>query len=218
MGNSTALINIGLYTMSGFATIGTTMVNQPNPPGAASTMLNQISGLTTNFAALLPLAASPASTPLSTQTPVIDLSANNGLIGYGDSYSGNALTDLYNNVLSSVSQGNGATAATPQNFVFIITDGVDDTYSSSCTWGHCVSAFNSANCANLQTKATVGVIYTTYNVIYTNNDPLQGLDNRYAALVDPIAANITPALRACASSNLFYLEATDGPAIATGMQ
>ena len=78
--------------------------------------------------------------------------------------------------------------------------------------------FNSANCTNLKTKATVGVIYTTYNVIYTNNDPAQGLNGRYSTLVDPIAANIAPALQNCASSNLFYFEATDGPAITTGMQ
>ena len=39
----------------------------------------------------------------------------------------------------------------------------------------------------------------------------------YAALVNPFAASIAPALQACASSPTYYYEASDGPAITTGM-
>ncbi len=62
------------------------------------------------------------------------------------------------------------------------------------------------------------MIYTTYNPIYANNDSTQGLDGDYAALIAPISSQIAPALQACASSPLFYFEASDGPSITTGMR
>jgi Flp pilus assembly protein TadG len=219
------LIQIGLYTMGGFANQAppgpdTQPIpsNQPNAPSGAANMLYTVSNLTSNFSNLASLTATPASSPLSSNTPVVHIDSNAGNVGWGDSLSSTALTQFYNTVLSSTTNGTGATSSTPQNFVFIVTDGVEDYTSSGCTWTHCTGTIDPTVCAQLKTKATVGVIYTTYNTIYTNNVSTQGLDNRYVALVQPIAAQIAPALQACATSSLFYFEATDGPAILTGMR
>jgi hypothetical protein len=217
-GGSASLIKIGLYTMSGFATFGSTTVNMSNPPSNAATMLNTISSPTSNFTTLLPMAESPASTPLSSQSPVINLGANNGTIGYGDSYFSNSLDEFNNTVLWNVTNGSGVSASSPQNYVFIITDGVNDTYSTSCVDTHCTSVLDSSLCTQMQSKATVGVIYTTYNKIYLNNNSALGLDFRYSALIDGLSSQIAPALQACASSSNYYFEASDGPAITTGMK
>ncbi len=216
-GGSASLTNIGLYTMSGFATYGSTTVNMTSPPSNATTMLNTISSPTSNFITLLPIAESPASTPKSSQTPVINLGANNGTVGYGDSYFTNSLDEFNNTVLQNVTNGSGVNANSPQNYVFIITDGVSDTYSSSCFDTHCTSVLDSSLCTQMKSKATVGVIYTTYNTIYLNNNSAQGLDPRYSGLIAPIVSQIAPALQACASSSSYYFEASDGPAITTGM-
>ncbi len=217
-GGSSSLINIGLYTMSGYAAFGSTSTTMSSPPSAQSNMLNVISAPTSNFTNLALMAASPASKPLTSTSPVIGLGANNGSVGYGDSYPANSLDQFRTSVFSTVSNGTGASAAQPQNFVFIVTDGVSDKYSPICGFTHCTTPFDSAYCDALKSKATVGVIYTTYNQIYQNNDPAQGLDFRYSGLIAPIASRIAPALQACATSSLYYFEAADGPAITAGMQ
>jgi Flp pilus assembly protein TadG len=222
-GGPSNLIQIGLYTMSGFAALPETTANTSGPPSGQTNMLNAISPPTSNFKTLLPMTATPASSPLSSATPVVDLGDNNAA-GYGDSYMSNAnnqnqnsLSQFYSSVLTTATNGSGATPTTPQNFVIIITDGVDDEYGN-CAFTHCVAPLDPTLCAQLKTKATVGVIYTTYNPIYTNNDPTQGLDFRYTGLIQPLASQIAPALQACASSPLFYFEASDGPSITTGMR
>jgi len=219
-GGSSTLIQIGLYTMSGYASYGTTANQMITQPLLESTMINTIASPTSNFSALTTLASSPASTPSSSQTPTIGLGANNGTVGYGDSYmsntGSNSLDAFYNTVLSGVSNGSGINASSPQNYVFIITDGVNDN-TGACVDGHCTSVFNNTYCKTLQTKATVGVIYTTYNPIYKYNNQSNGYDQRYSDLIAGLSSNIAPALQSCATSNLYYYEASDGPAITTGM-
>ncbi len=139
-GGASNLIQIGLYTMSGFAAVSPTASDMPSPPTDPN-MLNIISNPTSNFTSLLPMAATPSSSPFTSATPAVDLGDNNGSVGYGDSYFSNALNQFYNNVLSLTNNGSGATPATPQNFVIIVTDGVDDEYSTSCTDTHCTKAF-----------------------------------------------------------------------------
>ena len=183
-------IKIGLYTMSQDPTVS-------SPP-----YINTVAPLSSNYSAL------------STAAAMIDL-GNNNSGGIGDTNFPSQLSNFNSLILAA--NGTGATAASPLNYVFIITDGVEDTYSGGCTDTHCTSVFDSTQCTPLKSKATVGVIYTTYLPIYYANGTSGTQDAAYAALVNPFAANIAPALQACASSATYYYEASDGPAITTGM-
>jgi hypothetical protein len=183
-------IKIGLYTMSQDPTVS-------NPP-----YLNTVAALSSDYSLL------------NTEAATIDL-GNNTAGGIGDTNFPSELSTFNNLILTA--NGTGATAGSPLNYVFIITDGVEDTYSPSCTDTHCTAVFDSAQCNPLKAKATVGVIYTTYLPIYYANGTGGTQDAAYSALVNPFAANIAPALQACASSSTYYYEASDGPAITTGM-
>jgi hypothetical protein len=186
-------IKIGLYTMSEDPTV------TPHP------YINTVSALSSNY------------TTLATDATNIDL-GNNTNAGYGDSNFPEQLSTFNANILPAVGSGTAGTAANPINYVFIITDGVTDIPGSNCTDGHCTSVFDSSQCASLKAKATVGVIYTTYLPIYQNNNTGGTLDASYAALVAPFVNNIVPALEACASSQQYYFEASNGPQITAGMQ
>ena len=180
-------IQIGIYTMS-------------NDPVTHST-LNTISPPSSNFS------------QLTTDAATIDLD-NNTSAGIGDS---NFALSLGNFANQLPAQGDGSSASKPLNYVFIITDGAQDT-PGSCTSGHCVTSFNPANCNAIKDKASMGVIYTTYLPIYANNNAANGLEVNYSQLVAPIVGQIPGNLQACASSPSLYYEATDGPGIVAELQ
>ena len=155
-------------------------------------------------------------TTLSTQVQTnMDLGANNGG-GSGDTGFNNSLDYFVKNVLPA--QGDGSSPTSPINYVFLITDGISDVPGGSCKDGHCTGAFNDTNCTPIRAKATVGVIYTTYNPIYNTNSPASGLVQTYKDLVQPWINAVPGNLQACASGSQFYFEASDGPAITTAMQ
>ncbi len=180
-------IKIGLYTMNKDPTNGI--------------LVNTVVSPSTNY------------TGLSTSAATIEL-GNNVSGGSGDSDFTNQLT-AFNALLPA--NGSGASAVSPLNYVFIVTDGLTDT-PGGCTSGHCTSAFDANLCTTLKSKATVGVIYTTYLPLYNNNNPAAGLEANYSNLAAPYVAQIPTNLQSCASSSTYYYEASDGPAISTGMQ
>jgi hypothetical protein len=181
-------IKIGLYTMS------------DNP--VSGTLLNTVSAPSSNYTSLTSLAAT------------IDL-GNNVTGGDGDSDFVDQLSQ-FNTILPA--NGSGASASSPLNYVFIVTDGLIDTPGSGCTSGHCTGAFSPSYCTNLKAKSTVGVIYTTYLPIYNQNKSANGYETNYTSLVLPYVNNIAPNLENCATSSSYYFEASDGPAISTAMQ
>ena len=181
-------IKIGLYTMS------------ENP--VSGTLLNTVSAPSSNYTSLTSLAAT------------IDL-GNNVTGGDGDSDFVDQLSQ-FNTILPA--NGSGASASSPLNYVFIVTDGLIDTPGNGCTSGHCTGAFSPSYCTNLKAKSTVGVIYTTYLPIYNQNKSANGYETNYTSLVLPYVNNIAPNLENCATSSSYYFEASDGPAISTAMQ
>jgi Flp pilus assembly protein TadG len=187
-------IQIGLYAIS---------LN----PTTASSYINTVASPSTNYSNLTSLAST------------LSLGANNSG-GTGDSTFSTSLTDFYSTVLGP--QGTGASPTSPLNYVFLVTDGVQDVYGASCTSGHCVQALNPSLCTNIKQSATLGVIYTTYNAIYNANNAANGYETNYAALVQPIAANISPNLQACATpstqSTTYFYEAADGATLIADMQ
>ncbi len=190
-------IKIGLYTMNEDPTNGT--------------LVRTISNPSTNYTNLANLAAT------------INL-GNNNSGGSGDS----DLPDQITNFISTsniAANGSGASAASPQNYVFIVTDGLTDV-PGACTSGHCTGVLSASNCSTLKTKATVGIIYTTYNAIYnyvwsssaSQYIPGTTYESNYTSLAAPYMSSIPSSLQSCASSSIYYYKADDGPGITAGMQ
>jgi Flp pilus assembly protein TadG len=169
----TNLVSFALYLLQAGA---------PNPSQPLTTLTNA----TFNYAAL------------KSSATQIGLGNNVPDVGYGDSDFFASMGALTNAVPAS---GNGVTAQTPAQYVFLMTDGVMDYFNSKCTWGHCTGPFNPAWCDALKAKGvTVGVIYTTYLPMPT--------DGRYQVLVAPFASQIQPKIAACATAGWYY-EASD---------
>ena len=191
-------IKIGLYTIS----------HDPN----TGAYYNVISPPSTDYSALTNMASG------------IDLGGNNQY-GYGDTDFNDELPDMYNLVLAgsgiptnAPANGDGATPQAPQNFVFIITDGLSDSSGASIN-NHPTAAFDPSLCTSLKKVATVGVIYTTYNTIYNQNNSSAGFEGNYSALVAPYVNQIPSNLMSCTSDpSQYYFQATDGPDIVSRMQ
>ena len=175
MQGSSGMISFGLYALQGGA---------PNDPAEPSLPLTVISTPSTNYAALV------------TAANAIDLGPNTSA-GIGDTDYIDSMPALTAIVPTS---GTGVSAATAQQFVFLMTDGVQDIYGN-CTDTHCTQAFDPAQCTALKNKGvTVGVIYTTYLAMPT--------EQTYRDLVAPFASSLAPNLQSCASTGWFY-QATD---------
>ena len=181
-------IKIGLYE-----------INQDPNTGNS---YNQITGPSSDY------------TDLLKQADNIDLGDNQPK-GIGDTDFNAELTS-FGKTLSG--NGAGTSPDSPLNYVFIITDGLSDIYGSCFGGTHCTGPFDPTLCDPLKSKATVGVIYTTYIPIYNGNDPNSGFEANYTKLVLPYVAQIAPNLKKCASSSSFYFEAIDGPAIDVGIK
>lgn len=160
---------------------------------------------------------------LTTAAGTINLGNNNGN-GRGDTDYLNELA-AFNTALTTagiLNNGSGASATSPLNYFFIITDGLADTYGPCHGfYYHCTSAIDPLNCLPLKSKGTVGILYTTYAPIWKNNNPAAGvLDQSYIDLVSQpgIDAQIRPNLQSCASSASTFFEAQYGPDIVTQMQ
>ncbi len=157
------------------------------------------------------------TTSLSSYASVSISLGNNTSSGVGDTDFTDQITNFTTNYLQA--QGTGASSSSPLNYVFLITDGLSDV---SCTtggyYGHCAAAFSPSLCQQMKSKATVGIIYTTYLPIYANNTPSNGYEVAYKNLAAPYVSSIPSNLQACASSSSYYYEASDGPSISTGMQ
>lgn len=150
---------------------------------------------------------------LATKAATIDLGSTDGR---GDTDL-NAELSYFNSILPS--NGSGASATAPLNYVVLITDGVSDSVLYSCGVSpSCVSAMDPNYCNALKQKATVGVIYTTYLTIYQDNTP-PTLDKLYDYLkMQNVVPSLRPNLQACASSSDLFFEATEGPEIVARMQ
>ena len=173
------------------------------PPGS-STVVSQVypaTGVTSDYAAL--------KTAMAPTSYVLDLGPNNAG-GVGDSNTANSLSNF---AQSMPAQGDGSSALTPMNYVYVITDGAIDV-PGVCTFGHCMQAISSTACGAIKLKgATVGVVYTTYINIYTLNQPLLGLDVRFLGLVQPIVGQFPGNLSSCSSGSGWYYEASDDTAL-----
>lgn len=107
--------------------------------------------------------------------------------------------------------GSGVTAATPIRFLFLVTDGVEDTGGSvtnrsagfQISGNRFIGPFSPSTCKTLKdNNVRIGIIYTQYLPLYSNDF--------YNSYVRPFENNIGPMLKSCASDGLYFPVASGG--------
>ncbi len=200
--NESNFVKFALYTMGG-------------GHSSSSTTLVKIADPSNNYSSLL------------TSVSQIDLETGSAQGVIGDTDIEDALSALMAKL--PVVNGAGDTASTPMNFIFVVTDGLDDfdTYKSTLPClnnaplpgGYrCTQPVPITNCTLVKKSANIGVIYTPYLPLYNNpNKTSQGYYSSYTSLVSPFSSTIATNLQNCATNSSFYFTASDGPSIVTAM-
>ncbi|MGD0023349.1 MAG: pilus assembly protein TadG-related protein [Xanthobacteraceae bacterium] len=104
--------------------------------------------------------------------------------------------------------GTGASNSTPQEVLFIVSDGVDDEVnSSSCSQPldgtRCQQPFNTSMCTTVKNRGImIAVLYTAYLPLPTNS--------WYNTWIAPFQSQISTNMQSCASPGLFFSVTTDG--------
>jgi Flp pilus assembly protein TadG len=110
--------------------------------------------------------------------------------------------------------GTGRPGSTPQEVLFIVSDGVDDEISTTCSQtldgNRCQQPFDTTWCTTMKNRGIlIAVLYTDYLPLPTNS--------WYNSWVAPFQSNIGPNMENCASPGLFFSVTTDGD-ISAAMQ
>src|ERR1700722_12326994 len=166
----------------------------------ANAGLNTIQSLTSNMATAQTSAA---------KINVLEVYDNNWLTKTNN----NSDTDTnFESAMSSIngimpSPGLGTPNSTPQEVLFIVSDGVDDEVSSSCSQtldgNRCQAPFNTSWCTTVKNRGIqIAVLYTAYLPLPTNS--------WYNQWIAPFQNQISPNMESCASPGMFFSVTTDG--------
>src|ERR1700761_2004131 len=103
--------------------------------------------------------------------------------------------------------GTGTPNSTPQEVLLIVSDGVDDEVSSSCSQSldgnRCQQPFNTTWCTTVKNRGIqIAVLYTAYLPLPTNS--------WYNEWIAPFQNQISPNMESCASPGMFFSVTTDG--------
>jgi len=103
--------------------------------------------------------------------------------------------------------GTGTPSSTPQEVLFIVSDGVDDEVSSSCSaaldGNRCQQPFSTSWCTTVKNRGIqIAVIYTEYLPLPTNA--------WYNDWIAPFQSQIGPNMQSCASPGMFFTVTTNG--------
>ncbi|MCW6512925.1 TadE/TadG family type IV pilus assembly protein [Lichenifustis flavocetrariae] len=111
-----------------------------------------------------------------------------------------------NATIPTAGLGTNNAGDSPQETLFIVTDGVVDESNG----GRKIYAMGGSGCTSLKARGVkIAILYTYYNPLPTNSF--------YNSNVKPFQANIGPTLQACASSGLYSVVNT-GDDISTALQ
>jgi Flp pilus assembly protein TadG len=146
---------------------------------------------------------------------------------YGTNIAG-ALSSL-NSIMPAPGLGSNATGDTPQEVVFLVTDGVEDKISSSCpnaTFAgnsRCQQPLDTTMCTTIKNRGVkIAILYTEYLQLI-NLGPSQNItDSWYISWVNPYdgptsaTGQIAKNLQACASPG-FFSDVTTGGDISTAL-
>jgi Flp pilus assembly protein TadG len=103
--------------------------------------------------------------------------------------------------------GTGAANSTPQEVLFIVSDGVDDEPAVSCSQpldgARCQQPFNTTWCTTVKNRGIrIAVLYTVYLPLPTNS--------WYNSWIAPFQSQISSVMQSCATPGLFFSVTTDG--------
>jgi Flp pilus assembly protein TadG len=104
--------------------------------------------------------------------------------------------------------GTGTPSSTPQEVLFIVSDGVDDEVSTTCSQSlsgsnRCQQPFDTTWCTTIKNRGIlIAVVYTDYLPLPTNT--------WYNNWIAPFQSKIAPNMQSCASPGLFFSVTTDG--------
>ena len=125
----------------------------------------------------------------------------------------------FNSAMSSLNgimptPGTGSSSSTPQEVLFLVSDGVDDKISASCSetldGNRCQQPFSTTWCTTVKNRGIrIAVLYTEYLPLPTNA--------WYNTWISPWQPTIATNLQSCASTGLYFKITTDGD-ISTAMQ
>jgi Flp pilus assembly protein TadG len=111
----------------------------------------------------------------------------------------NAFTQI-NNIMPAPGNGSNVAGDTPQEVLFLVTDGVED---ETVGGSRQESVINVADCTAIKNKGIrIAVLYTEYLALPTNG--------WYNAHVAPFQPNIGSTLQSCASPGLYFMVLTGG--------
>jgi hypothetical protein len=126
----------------------------------------------------------------------------------------------FDNAMSTISgvmptPGTGYTGSTPQEVLFIVTDGVEDKASATCTQtmtgGRCQQPFDTTWCTTIKNKGIlIAILYTEYLPLPPPGLPTgEGANFWYTQYVGPYQSSIGSNLQSCASTGLYFEVTTD---------
>jgi Flp pilus assembly protein TadG len=137
-----------------------------------------------------------------------------------------ALTSL-NSIMPAPGLGSNASGDTPQEVVFLVTDGVEDKIATSCpnatfaSNSRCQQPLDTTMCNTIKSRGIkIAILYTEYLQLKTPNVPVT--DSWYMSWVDPYdepspsTGTIAQKLQACASPG-FYSHVQTGGDISTAL-
>ncbi len=104
------------------------------------------------------------------------------------------------------SPGTGSSSSTPQEVLFLVTDGVDDKISASCSetldGNRCQQPFDTTWCTTEKNRGIrIAVLYTEYLPLPTNA--------WYNSWISPWQPTIATNLQSCASTGLYFMITTN---------
>jgi len=175
--------------------------------------------LGTNTVQTLTSSLSSVSTAAS-NIDVLEVYDNNCLTSSCSAGAGNNDTDTdFNTAMSNINgtmplPGTGSSSSTPQEVLFLVSDGVDDKVSATCSQtlsgNRCQQPFDTTWCTTVKNRGIrIAVLYTEYLPLPTNN--------WYVTWISPWQPTIATNLQSCASTGLYFAITTDGD-ITSAMQ
>jgi Flp pilus assembly protein TadG len=143
---------------------------------------------------------------------------HNVSLGSGGTHFDRAFPDL-NNLITSVGTGASRQPSNTLPFVFLITDGVNNSQTYAPFTGSNPAVLDTSYCTTLKNRGiTIGVLYTPYVPINPPNASFAGNeDGKVNAIIPPSSTAVPDALRACASAPNFYIEANSPDDINQGL-
>jgi Flp pilus assembly protein TadG len=109
--------------------------------------------------------------------------------------------------------GTGAASSTPQEVLFLVTDGVEDKNDTTCSeplssGSRCQQPFDTVWCTTMKNRGVlIAVLYTEYLPLPSTG---VGSNSWYNQWIAPFQSQIGPNLQNCASTGLFFQVTTDG--------